>query len=306
MTKTALVTGSNGFIGSHLINELLKRNYNVHCMVRSNSNLKWLKGCSIKYVLSDLTNLYDIENAVQDADEIYHLAGIVRTLNNKEYYRINSCGTKNFVDAVKKFNPTLKKFIYVSSQAAWGPQESGPVSDYGKSKKEGEVWVRNLKNYSIVRPVAVYGPRDNDFLSVFKMAQKGFFLKPRFAERLSFIHIDDCVKGIINVSVNDEKFLSDGSNYSWEQVAEILSKTLNKKVRCLTLPHSFIKLTGLIGDISGKIKGTSAKLNSDKVKEMLAANWVVHETQTMKIEIDYKLEKGFKDTYNWYLKMGWM
>lgn len=304
MSKRALVTGSNGFIGSHLVEKLVENGCAVKCMLRTTSDVSWLKDIHYECAYADFNEPDTLRKAVEGVDEIYHLGGIVRVVHRKVYYDVNSSGTRNLVEAVQKFNPDIEKFIYVSSQAAWGPMGKGPVSHYGRSKAEAEDWVKEIDNYSIVRPVAVYGPRDRDFLSVIKMAEKGIFLKPRTGVgKLSFIHVSDCVEGILKAGIGKELFLSDGKDYSWDEFREVLENILDKKIRCVKVPKTVIVLMGILGTMSSKINGCPAKLNYDKVKEIFGGDWVVPNTS---IEAKHDLESGFAETFNWYKKMGWL
>jgi nucleoside-diphosphate-sugar epimerase len=296
-----LLTGSSGFIGSHLLENLMGRGSSVKCVLRKNSNTKWIDSLPYGCVYADFRDPDTLKEAVKDVDEIYHLGGIVRVTKKCRYYETNSEGTRNLVEAVKKYNPDLKKFVYVSSQAAWGPQGKGPVSHYGMSKAEGETWVKEIENYAIVRPVAVYGPRDSDFLEVFKLALKGLFLKPRKAGKLSFIHVSDCVDGIINAAPGTETFLSDGRDYDWHEVRGALENAVEKKLINIEIPVTILRIMGCVGTLTGKITGCPSKLNYDKVREMTGGDWVVPETA---VEAKYDLEAGFKQTYSWYNKMG--
>lgn len=303
MGKNVLVTGSNGFIGSHLVEKLLAGGDTVNCMVRRTSNLNWLKDLEIKCVYGDFRDPAALEAAVRDKDEIYHLGGIVRSVGKKNFYKINSAGTRNIAEAVNKVNPEIRRFVYVSSQAAWGPLGMGPVSHYGMSKAEGEGWVKQVKNFSIVRPVAVYGPRDRDFLSIMKMAARGVFLVPGYPGKLSFIHIDDCVRGIINAPLGREVFVSDGKEYEWEDLRAALEKALKKRVHTVRLPETLVRMMGIFGSIAGRITGKPVPLNADKVKEILGGDWIVPESC---VNARYSLEDGIKQTYIWYKNNGWM
>lgn len=304
MKKRVLVTGSNGFIGSHLVERLLKNGCEVKCMLRKTSDIRWLEGLSFKSAYADFSDPGTLRGAVKDVDEVYHLGGTVRVIHSKMYYEINSNGTRNLIEVIKKVNPDIEKFVYVSSQAAWGPRGKGPVSHYGCSKAEAEKWVKELNNYSIVRPVSVYGPRDRDFLSIIKMAEKGIFLKPwTGAGRLSFIYISDCVEGILNAGAGKELFLSDGRDYTWDEFRKVLENVLNRKIMCIKVPKTLVRLAGICGTVSGKLKGFPAKLNYDKVKEIFGGDWVVPGTS---VEAKYNLRSGFTETVNWYNKMGWL
>ncbi len=302
--KKVLVTGSNGFIGSHLVERLIGNGHEVKCMLRKTSNLRWLKDLSYNCVYADFRYPETLEEAVSDVDEIYHLGGTVRVVKNEMFYKINTEGTRNMAEAVKKFNPDIEKFVYVSSQSAWGPEGKNAVSYYGRSKFKAEECVKKISNYSIVRPVAVYGPRDSDFLPVFKMAKKGFFLKPKTGTgQLSFIHVSDCVEGILNADTGKELFLSDGRSYNWEELIGVLEKVLGRRIKRINVPKNLIRLMGIFGTVRAHLTGIPQKLNNDKVREIFGGNWVVPETS---VKAKYDLESGFRDTYKWYIKMGWM
>ncbi|MFW6134012.1 MAG: NAD-dependent epimerase/dehydratase family protein [Elusimicrobiota bacterium] len=301
MEKKSLVTGSNGFIGSHLVESLISEGNSVCCMIRRTSNLKWIKDLSVQCVYGDFCRPQTLHRAVRDVDEIYHVGGIVRAIDRERFYKINSLGTKYIVDAVKKYNPGLKRFVYVSSMAAGNAFGKSSVSDYGESKLKAEEHVRKLENYTIVRPAAVYGPRDMDFLPVFKFALKGFFLMPSTDGYLSFIHVKDCVRGIKQAENKKEVFLTDGKRYTWEDVSNILGEVAGKKIKCIKVPPGILKLVGYLGDIMGRVKGKPFSVNSDKIKEMLAKDWCSDETS---VNAHCDLKKGFSETLKWYREQG--
>ncbi|MBF0517638.1 MAG: NAD(P)-dependent oxidoreductase, partial [Nitrospirae bacterium] len=144
----ALVTGGTGFIGSHLVEELIRRGYNVTCLIRSKSKLLWLEGFPVNLIAGDCRTVEPLIECIGDFDYIFHLAGITKTSSAAEFYCTNSKGTSNFIDMISKHNKNLKRFVHLSTLAAAGPCKDGipadasadpePVSDYGRSKLEGE------------------------------------------------------------------------------------------------------------------------------------------------------------------------
>ena len=143
-----LVTGGNGFLGSHLVEALIRRGYRVRCLVRRTSDLRWIQGLRVEYVHGNLADLTSLSRAVQGVDYVYHSAGVIKALKPETYYRVNRDGTRNLLQVCSDSRENFKKFIYVSSLAAVGPSPNGrplreescprPVSDYGRSKLEGE------------------------------------------------------------------------------------------------------------------------------------------------------------------------
>ncbi len=241
-----LVTGASGFIGSHLVDELTEKDYEVVCLVRKKSNLRWLdpdrtllkddkgskiqaisqnfkgvlrgKNKKIKFVYGDVRETESLYKAVRDVDIIFHLAGVLRGSNPSEYYLTNYIGTKNLIEAVSKVNPKVKKFIYISSQSASGPSkektpiseesESHPVTDYGKSKLKAEQEIRNSNlPWVIIRPSPVYGPREKDIYFFFKIVSKG--IKPILGngkKYVNILYVKDLVSGIFLTLKKENSF----------------------------------------------------------------------------------------------------
>ena len=205
----ALVTGATGFIGSYLAEALLKRGYEVTCIARSTSSLRWIEHLDLKYIHCDLADVDRCADHVRGFDYIFHLAGRTKATKEEEFFTANAVCTGNLARVAAERNPGLSRFVYVSSLAAAGPSSSGmplkedcrpmPVSFYGKSKLEGEKSVLRFRHripVTIVRPPAVYGPRDNDFLVMFRMVKKGIF--PYWGKGLySMLYVEDLVTGII-------------------------------------------------------------------------------------------------------------
>jgi nucleoside-diphosphate-sugar epimerase len=94
----ALVTGGTGFIGSHLVDELLKRGYEVRCIVRDTSNLRWLEGKNVEVVKGSLFDVSFLKTVLKDVDYVYHIAGVTKGRNYQDYYRGNVETTKNLLE----------------------------------------------------------------------------------------------------------------------------------------------------------------------------------------------------------------
>ena len=94
-----LVTGGTGFIGSHLVDRLLEKGYDVRCIVRKSSNLRWLKDPRIEIYNGDFLSEESLKGAVKDTDYIYHVAGAIMAKNKQGYFNANQVATKNLVDA---------------------------------------------------------------------------------------------------------------------------------------------------------------------------------------------------------------
>jgi nucleoside-diphosphate-sugar epimerase len=324
----ALVTGANGFVGSHLVEGLLSKGYQVICLVRKTSNLRWLSGLEVEYVYADIKEKDSLRDVVKDVDLVFHVAGLTKAKTEEEYFKANYEGTKNLLEACVKDNPQVKRFVYISSQAAVGPGKDekpldetapcNPITDYGKSKLEGERIVLEFSSklpVTVIRPPAVYGPRDPDILSFFKVANKGF--KTLFGKEesyLSLCYIEDLIDGIILAAespkgIGQIYFVADDRIYSWREAFGIIAKVLNKRTITLRIPNIFLFTMAFIAENIFRLLGKPTVINIQKVREITQKYWVCDVSKAKKelgFSPKYKLEEGAKKTVRWYKERGWL
>src|SRR3989339_112621 len=251
----ALVTGATGFIGSHLVEALVQRGFRVRCLVRPTSHLAWVKGLPVEIIYGDCQEKDSLGPGVKDVDLVFHLAGATRAIDAKTYYAVNALGTENLVWACLEHNTRLQKFIYLSSQAAAGPGRDGgkkkesdhcqPVSPYGMSKRRGEeLGLSQAQEVPllILRPAAVYGPRDKAFLFLFQCLAKR--IKPSISggvQHLSLCSVQDLVGAILLAASTPTQsgeifFLSDGQDYRMEEINDIFAQAMEISAFRLRLP----------------------------------------------------------------------
>jgi len=323
----ALVTGSNGFIGSHLVEKLLKKKYDVRCLVRKTSDLRWIKDLPLEFVYGDITHPDSLTPAVEGVDVVFHIGGIVRALSWEDFSRVNVQGTKNLLDACVRESKSLKRFVFLSSQAAVGPSRSGekiteedvprPISLYGKSKCEAEKITMEYQNYfplTILRPPAVYGPRDDDILEIFKYIKWG--IKPRIGKKkrkLSIIYVDDLVRGIVQASENkkgeNEIFFLTHEPYDWAEFEDKIASAMGKRALSLRLPEFSVEMAAFLGEVTARITRKPALLNKDKAREMKEQFWLVDGAKAEKMlgfRPEISIEEGVAKTYHWYRAQGWL
>jgi len=319
----ALVTGATGFIGSYLVEELLKRDYKVTCLVRKTSSLKWLEGLDINLAYGDCIEKQSLLNAVVGFDYVFHLAGLTKARNEKDFFAVNAAGTENLINAVTEKNPGIKRFIHLSSLAAAGPSrnlspvtetaEPKPVSEYGKSKLEGERIVLRYRSripLTIIRPPAVYGPRDKDMFTLFKMLKKGIFLwwgKCYY----SLLYVDDLVRGIIisaesKAAEGEIYYMADGNVYSNKDIAAAISFALNARPVRVRIPKMIMPLFANIGQ---RLSNKSNIINRDKIRELQHPYWICDPAKSKeKLGFIPKIgiKEGMKWTADWYRIHQWL
>ena len=325
----ALVTGARGFIGSHLAEALLKKNYDVRCLLRKKEGGNaWLQDLEVEIVEGDLTQPESLLGAVKEMDYVFHLAGSTKAYSKEEFDRSNFEGTKNLVEATMKANSTLKRFVHVSSLAVGGPSQNGkpltesepshPVSNYGRSKLKAEnVVLENAKEIAvaIIRPPAVYGPRDKDMFELFKYARRGRCLEIiGGTQQLSIIYAKDLVDGIILAAEKDKAagqvyYLCNDEVYSAKEVGDLLAGSIGKKARTLRIPLLLVFLLSCGGEIYSKLLKRPSLFSLDKYREIKQASWICDNAKAKKelgFRAEFSLKEGFKETADWYLTNGWL
>jgi dihydroflavonol-4-reductase len=332
----ALVTGANGFVGSYLVEGLLSQGYQVTCLVRKTSNLRWLSGLNVEYVYADISEKESLsreaesfgKNVLKDVDFVFHVAGLTKAKRKEEYFKANYQGTKNLIELCVEDNPRIKRFVYISSQAAVGPGKDSkpldetapcnPITDYGKSKLEGEKVVLEFSSrlpVTIIRPPAVYGPKDTDILSFFKVTNKGFRTLLGKGERyISLCYIEDLIHGIILAAESPKAigqiyFIADDQIYSWRETFRIVSKVLNKKTIPLRIPKAFLYIIAFVSENIARILGKPTVINVQKVREITQKYWLCDVSKAKRelgFSPKYKLEEGAKKTVKWYKEKGWL
>lgn len=324
----ALVTGASGFVGSHLVEALVSKGYEVRALVRDTSDRRWIKDLPVEFSVGNLSDPLSLKEAVKDVDWVFHVAGVTKARGFSAYLKANALGTKNLLEACWSANPEVKRFILLSSLSAWGPSSPvcpreetegcAPVSHYGLSKamaeKEACLYVGKLP-VVILRPTAVYGPRDRDILAFFKMVRRGVFLRVGSEERyVCMIHVRDLVEGIIMAALREVPsgstyHLSDGRVHTWGEVARAMAKVMDVSVREIRVPVSIAAFLALLSEFSSWIMGTPPLFNRQKLKEMLQQGWTCS-IEKAKRELGFQpripLEQGLRETYLWYREMGWL
>ena len=307
---------------------LVQEGSHVRCLVRKTSDLKWLKGFPVEYAYGDCCDQASLVAAVKGVDHVFHLAGVTKAVQEKTYFEVNAHGTENLVNACVEHNPDLQKFIYLSSQAAAGPSQNGcrkceadacePVSPYGRSKRRGEEFVlAHSREFPLVilRPPAVYGPRETDLYSYFKLLSKK--IQPLFAaqnQHISLCYVQDVVQAILLASRQETSrgeifFLSDGIDYRIDEIGDAFAKALGVTPIRFCVPKWAISGMASVSELFSRFSGKPPLLNRGKVEEMVQENWTCDITKAraaLRFEPRIRLEEGARLTVDWYRKEDWL
>ncbi len=325
-----LITGANGFIGSHLVEAAIAKGYEVHAGVRANSNRKWLTHPSIKFVEMDFEAIETLTSIFQQNtyDYIVHCVGVTKTSDTNVFHNVNFTYVKTLVEQIRINKAIPKKLIFLSSLAAYGStdfQETDfvnndstpfPVTQYGKSKLAAERYLESTTDipYMILRPTVVYGPRETELFMVFELLNKRLELysgtKPQY---LTFIYIHDLIEIIFRSMEFDISrkayFVSDGNLYPAEKLNNVIKSLLGKKAFKLKLPLSVVKVVAGISEQVSKITGNYPALNRDKFEELKCRNWncdISNLVEDLDYTPEHSLEDGMRKTVDWYRREKWL
>lgn len=324
----AFVTGATGFVGSHLVEALVADGHQVRVLVRRTSDLSWIRDLDVERVTGDLQDEQALVKAVRGMDWVFHVAGLTKARGLHSYMRANALGTLNVLEACAKTQGPPQRVVLLSSLAAWGPnsplcprgetEPCSPVSHYGLSKARAEELACRFASslpLVILRPTAVYGPRDKDVLAFFRMVKKGWFIKLGPQERyICMIHVKDLVRAMLlaaqaPVHSGSAYAISDGEVHSWSKVAGILGGIMGVHVRTIILPFTLAWTAALLSEVCSWLLGLPPLYNREKLKEMLQPGWTCS-IEKSRAELGFEpvvpLEEGLRETYLWYCNMGWL
>jgi nucleoside-diphosphate-sugar epimerase len=333
--KKVLITGASGFIGGHLVEEVLRQGFEVYASIRQNSNKAWLQDPRINFLELDLVDKKGIKRSLLDAknnygkfDYIVHNAGITRSKTKNGFDQANYQCTRNLIESLIATDNVPKKFVYISSLAAYGPgnaasmdpindgDQEHPISLYGISKLKSERYIKSLDNfpYLIFRPTGVYGPREKGYYVVFKTINRHLetFIGTK-NQHLTFIYIKDLARLIIS-SLDTEiscksYFATDGNYYTTKELFETIREKLDKRTIQIVFPTALVKAASVITESVVSLTGRVPVLNKDKYNELISTNWLCNSKplyRDFNFTAEFDLKKGVSETVNWYKSNNWL
>ncbi len=332
----ALITGASGFIGTHLAKALAGEGHQVRCLVRRSSRTDQLSAMGAELAYGDVTDPASVAAAVRGVDTIFHLAGLVKALTYEQLLSVNEQGTRHVAHAcAEQGQPPV--MVLVSSLAAAGPSASDrprlesdpaePVSNYGRSKRAGElaaVAFAGRVPLTIVRPPVVFGEGDLSMLSMFRPIKLlRLHLVPGFTERrASMIHAADLVAGLIRAAERGERlapgqaansahgyyFLAAERNPTFAEWGQLIARSLGCR-RLRVDSRAEVLGWGLAGlsEAWARARRRPHIFNLDKLREATAGSWVCgsdRAREQLGFSVAANLEKRFVQTTRWYRSHG--
>ena len=298
------ITGGTGFVGQALVDLIQRRKIPLRSLARSipekTRGVEWVKG--------DLGNKAALAKLVGDAEYVVHIAGRVRARDPEEFEEANVTGTLNMVEAAVEAR--VPRFVFVSSLAAREPQ----LSAYGASKLRAErIVMASGLDWTIVRPPAVYGPRDREMLDLFEMATMRIVPMPK-AGSASLIHVGDLARLLLALRPSGEDVTSrifepdDGRAGGWEH------RDLAKAIGWSVGTHPWVPRLSegtmrFAARMDGLLRRDGAKLTPDRVGYMMHPDWVSDPARKPPASVwtpRIATRDGLKATARWYRDNKWL
>jgi dihydroflavonol-4-reductase len=322
-----LLTGASGFVGSHILDRLLERGISTVIVLRPTSPQKFIESrlSEVEVRTASLDDATSLEQAMRGITHVIHCAGVVKALRPDEFYTVNQLGTRAVVEAANRAG--ISRLVHISSLAAAGPGTSEapareadpprPVSEYGKSKRAGEreVEQRCRAEWVIVRPPAVYGPRDTAFLSLFA-AVKSHLLPDIGGGRLilSLVFVKDLADAIVRClevpAAQGRIYFATGPDVaSATQLGEIVAQELASQTIRIPLPTGLLWPVCVLQECVSRLTGRPHLFSRQKYAEITAPGWVCDGTRLraeLGIECATPLREGIRQTAEWYRAAGWL
>ncbi len=318
------LTGATGFVGSHLAEALLAAGHQLTCLVRSPARAAALQAAGCTLIDGGLEDEDALRRLVDQADVLHHVAGVIAARSAADFERVNGACTFTLARLAREAG--VKRMVYVSSLAVSGPTVPGrpleeadrdrPVTPYGRSKQAGEQAVRaSGVAFTIVRPPAVYGPRDRELLRVFRMARRG--LAPLLgdgSQELSFVHAADLARALMAAG---DSAHTQGRTYhaahpetlTQRAFVQAVGAAQGRSVRTIPLPKLVVRGALWSSGLVARVLGRPTLLSSDKAPELLAPAWTCS-SEALARDTGWRaaipLQQGLRETAEWYRKAGWL
>jgi dihydroflavonol-4-reductase len=329
----ALVTGANGFIGSFLTEALLKAGYRVRCMVRRSSDLRFLRDLPVEWAYADVRDAEGLRQACRGVRWVCHCAALTRAPNKETFFAVNALGAEAVGRAALESSPDLERFLLISSQAAIGPaaaadeylEESAPshpVTWYGESKWAAEQALRAMDGrdggpslpLTIVRPSAVFGPRDTDFFGYFQLVQAGLRIELGRSDRwLSLIYVADladlCLLALESDAALGQTYFGCGAGHTQAEFSLAIAQALNKRTVQVRLAEWMLEPVKFVAQVQQRLLGRTPLLNAQRIADMQQRYWLCSGEKARR-ELGFQarsdLPTAVHETAAWYLENGWL
>ena len=323
-----LLTGASGFVGSHVLETLRARGLATAVLLRPTSNRSFIEPHlpDVEVRSGSIGDPESVQQAMAGITHVIHCAGVTKACRVSEFYAVNQGGTRNVIEAVNAQGGRVERVVHISSLAAAGPatpekparetDPPHPVSQYGKSKLAAELEVRNhcRAEYVILRPPSVYGPRDTEFLRLFRAVKSHLLPRPGGQQALSLVFVRDLAEAVVACLIHQAAagkiyFVAAKEIVTARLMAAEIAAQMNVWTLPLPLPTALLWPICLGQEVLSRLTGKASVLSLQKLAELRASGWVCDPTlleREMGCTCATTLRQGMAETLAWYRQHRWL
>jgi nucleoside-diphosphate-sugar epimerase len=324
-----LLTGASGFVGSHILDLLVARSLSVAVLLRPTSRRRFLEPHRDRVTIVEgaLSDPASLAAALPGITHVIHCAGATKAVHADELYRVNRDGTRHLVAAINARGTAVQRLVHISSLAVSGPgtvaaparedAPPAPVSEYGRSKlaAEREVTQGCRVPYVILRPGGVFGPRDVEFLPLFRAAR--WRLVPAFGggrQELSLVFARDLAAVVLAALERDLPpglvcQVASAEVVTARQLTAEIAAVMGRRVWNLPLPRALLPALCGAAAMAARWTGRPSILAHGKRHELTAPGWVADVStlrRVLGLDCPRPLRAGLAETFRWYRDAGWL
>jgi nucleoside-diphosphate-sugar epimerase len=319
-SRSVSVTGATGFLGTHIARELMARGWSVRAVVRPGNAKPLPQGVEVREAPLDRAAL---TSAIDGCDVVIHAAGLTHARTDRAYRSVNVDGTRAVVGAA---NDAAARIVHISSLAAIGPgtpdrpahedDRPQPLTAYGRSKLASEAVVRSEAHvpWTILRPSAVYGPYDRQFLPVVRLAARGVFpLVARSSAAFTLVYADDLARAVA-AAADDERsagqaiFIGHRDPQTAYAILRQLAQALDRPYKPRRIPALVVRALALAGEAAWRF-GRRPAFDMARFAELRAEGFVCSVERARAVigfTAEVSLGEGLEQTVKWYRERGWI
>lgn len=319
-----LITGATGFIGSRIAAAYAATDRPLRCTVRASSDTRWIDDTRAELAQADVTDPGALRPALEGVGLVVHAAGVTAAASEDVFYEVNTEGTLNLAKASAEAE--VDRFVFVSSLAARGPDRQGaepgarapdaPESVYGMSKLAAEERLRGFTDemeVTVLRPGGVYGPRDEDLLPLFRMAERGFLLLPASETLLQPVYVGDVARVAVLAGEDRAGFgpfpVVDEHRYGWDEVADALGEAAGRSLRVFRLSPRLFTGAAALAEWGARFLGRAPDFDRRRARDLAHHRWTADPASTEEAlgwRPQVALPEGTSRTARWYREHGWL
>ena len=315
-------------MGSHILDSLCAKNIPTRILLRPTGDPAFIQSHLSRVEIShgSVCDRPSLIRAMDGVTHVVHCAGLTKAVRLSEFFEVNQAGTRNLVDVLNEQGGKTSRLVHLSSLAAAGPAGADnplreqdaprPVSAYGKSKLAAELEVRNQcrREFVILRPPGVYGPRDAGFLPMFTAVKRHLLPQPKTSQALSLVFVRDLALAVCEclqhaAAAGKTYFVAAREVVTGGDMAKEIAAQMRRWTLPCVLPSAGLWGVCLAQELISRLTGRARLLSLQKFPELCASGWVCDPgliERDLGIVCRTPLKEGISATLDWYTKSNWL